>query len=140
TGSKSVVVSGNEKNVKVRISGISIGTVDIGDPDPNSTKTAKTTVKLSGAKVSVDGYELNGTPTFEENDGKYSIYFELAGKLARGEDMLTGSVSVSMMATAINPLNGKASKQSKKKIKAMINFEPEKTTRRRGGGATRRRR
>ncbi|MCK5740711.1 MAG: hypothetical protein KAH48_00725, partial [Chlorobi bacterium] len=139
TGSKSVVVSGNEKNVKVRISGIGIGTVDIGDPDPNSTKIAKTTVKLSGAKVTVDGYELNGAPTFEETDGKYSIYFELSGKLARGEDMLTGSVSVSMQATAINPLNGKASKQAKKKIKAMINFEPEKTTRRRGG-ATRRRR
>ncbi len=137
TGNQSVQLSGTSKRIKIKVSNIALGIPDIGD-DPNSTNPAKPTikVKVQNPKVDITGYDIASDPIIEKDGNKYTITIEIRGKMQRGEDMLYGSVSCVMVATAINPMNGKSA-DGQKKINIPITYEPEKATggRRRSGGA-----
>jgi len=133
TGNQSVQISGTEKRIKIKVSNIALSIPGIGDEAGTAKPTIKVAVK--NPKVDITGYDIASDPIIEKDGDKYTITIEIRGKMQRGEDMIYGSVSCVMVATAINPMNGKSS-DGQKKITIPITYEPEKASggRRRSGG------
>ncbi|MFC2132052.1 hypothetical protein ACFLSQ_11520, partial [Bacteroidota bacterium] len=131
TGNQSVSISGTAKKIRIKVSGLSIKPVEIGDKSGTAKPQIRT--KVGNSKVEIDGFDLASEPVIEEDNGNYTITMEITGKLARGEDMIFGNVSCVMTATAINPINGKSS-DGQKRINIPLSYEPEKESRGRGGG------
>lgn len=131
-------VSGTEKDVKIRLRNIKVLPSPIGSPDGKGQ--AKTKVRLGKTDVKIQGYQIKGEPTVEKDGDTYSIYLEISGNMPRGEEKIKGTISVDMIASAINPLNNVVSKEEKKKISVRLNYEPERTKRSGGSSGGRRRR
>lgn len=127
-GDKSVSISGQERKISVRITRLSATGTAMGDA-PGSAEKADVDVTLGKIDVGgVQGFELvEGSGIVEKGEGgTYSVYFDITGKLPRGQDKLIGTIQVPLSAVAKNKLNGKVSKPDRKQVSVPVNFEPDK--------------
>jgi len=127
-GDKSVSISGQERKISIRITRLSATGTAMGDA-PGSAEKADVDVTLGKIDVgAVQGFELvEGSGVVEKGEGgTYSVFFDITGKLPRGQDKLIGTIQVPISAVAKNKLNGKISKPDRKQISVPVNFEPEK--------------
>jgi hypothetical protein len=134
-GDKSVNFSGEEKKISVRITNITVTALDCGD---DAATPSNVEARLGNVDIKVPDYQLSGDAHIEKGDaGKYTITFDISGKLPRGETNARGTITVPMFAKAKNPLNGKVSDDDKKAVVININYEPEKPARMQQGGGRR---
>ncbi|MBI5324252.1 MAG: hypothetical protein HZB41_03055 [Ignavibacteriae bacterium] len=127
-GDKSQSVSGQERKISIRITRLSAVGTAMGDA-PGSSEKSDVEVSLGKIDVgAVQGFDLvEGSGIVEKGDaGTYSVYFDITGKLPRGQDKLIGTIQVPISAVAKNKLNGKISKPDRKMISVPLNYEPEK--------------
>ncbi|TAL67275.1 MAG: hypothetical protein EPN82_14975 [Bacteroidetes bacterium] len=128
-GDKSVSISGQERKISIRITRLTAVGTPVGD-SPGSQEKADVDVSLGKIDVGgVQGFDLiEGSGVVEKGEGgTYSVYFDITGKLPRGQDKLSGQIQVPLSASAKNKLNGKISKPDRKMITIPVNtFEPEK--------------
>ncbi len=97
-------IGGSQDRIKVRIVNIKIKPPDIGVQD--DSKTAKIDVEVDVEKVRVSkNYKLAGKPSFTIKDEVMTIEFDLVGEPDE-EGWAKGSVDVSIVAYATNPVNG----------------------------------
>jgi hypothetical protein len=125
---RSISMSGQERKISVRITRIIADGSALGD-SPGSREKADVDVQLG--KIDVGGLQgfdyIEGSGNVEKGEaGVYSVYFDITGKLPRGQDKLIGNIQVPISATAKNKLNGKISKPERKIITVPVNYEPEK--------------
>ncbi|MFA6570683.1 MAG: hypothetical protein WCT77_05540 [Bacteroidota bacterium] len=129
---KNISVTGQEKKLSIRISGIIITGSSMGD---DAMTNSQVEVRLGTSDVKVADYQLAGDPRIEKTEGdKYTIYLDITGKLPRGETSARGTISVQVIAKAKNTLNGKDSDDERKVVSANINYEPERQSRVPQGG------
>ena len=129
-GDKSVSISGQERKISIRITRIIADGSPLGDSKGSSEK-ADVDVTLGKIDVSgIEGFELvEGSGVVEKGEGgTYSVYFDITGKLPKGQDRIIGTIQVPLSAVAKNTLNGKISKPDRKVISVSINYEPWKTS------------
>ncbi len=118
------------KKILVAISNIKIPEVDDG-----SNKASKAEISVSAGRVTVEGrlsgiVEVHSEPTIERDENSYSISFELTVNLPRGQDEISGNVTVQFSAIALNKCNGISSAKVDRKITIPISYTREKGTRR----------
>ncbi len=126
-GDKSVSIAGQERKISVRITRLSAIGTPMGDA-PGSTEKADVDVTLGKIDISgIEGFEyVEGSGFVEKGDsGTYSVYFDITGKLPKGQDRIIGTIQVPLSAVAKNTLNGKISKPDRKQISVPVNYEPE---------------
>ncbi|OGU41253.1 MAG: hypothetical protein A2X61_14175 [Ignavibacteria bacterium GWB2_35_12] len=125
---RSISISGQERKISVRISRIIADGSPLGD-SPGSREKADVTVTLGKIDVGgIQGFDyIEGSGNVEKGEGGvYSVYFDITGKLPRGQDKLIGNIQIPISATAKNKLNGKISKPERKIVTVPVNYEPEK--------------
>ncbi len=116
--------SGQAARVRVRVTGIRVT-----KPFTGSDKEADIRVRVGEVNKAsgLQTYNIAAGPTIEdEGDGSYSITFELAGALPRGETRIRGTLNIPVFATAINPVNGKASREEMQTVTIQVNYEPDR--------------
>ncbi len=122
--------SGTDKKLKVTITGIAVT-----PPITGSSENAEINIKCGSASI-VDGlktYSIAVSPSIEgDPESGYSIYFELSGKLERGENKVRGTITIPITAYATNPVNGKSSEEITQNYPVKINYEPSSSGRNRG--------
>lgn len=114
---------GQANKFKVRITGINVT-----KPFTGSDKEAQIKVRVGEAtKTSgLQTYNVSAGPSIDNDGDTYSIEFELSGQLPRGETKVKGTVTIPVYATAVNPVNGKASSEQSQTITVQVNYEPDR--------------
>ncbi len=110
--------------VKIALTNISVST-----PLAGADITADIEVELGQADKAqgLNTYSISVQPTIDgDPETGYNVFFEMDGKLPRGEDKIRGIVTVPVKAKAINPVNYKESEWSTQVINVNINCEPER--------------
>jgi len=116
--------SGQAARVRVRVTGIRVT-----KPFTGSDREAEVRVRVGEINKAsgLQTYNVSAGPTIEDDgDGSYSITFELSGALPRGETRIRGTINIPVFATAINPVNGKASSEEMQTVSVQINYEPDR--------------
>lgn len=136
-------VSDDGKKIKIKISNIEILSPIIGSSSESKGKSAIINVKAKNGTVNLKGgaYEFASDPIVDtEVDGtstKVSITLELSGQLDRGEEEITGNISLELQATAVNPINNATSDTKKEGLTIPVKISIEKQRGRVPSGARR---
>lgn len=127
-----------EDQVLVQVSNIKIGAPGY-DPD-DATKVATVNFDIIDTEVKVKGYRLVGKPKFTVNEqNAVTVNFILDGEPDE-DGKVSGEVKLNMQATAINPLNNKASNPTTKPYTVPVRLKIEDAGGGRGGRGGGRRR
>jgi len=128
--------SDDGKKIKIKISNIEILSPIIGTSSESKGKSAIINVKAKNGTINLKGgaYEFSSDPTVEtEIDGGSTIVTitaELSGQLDRGEQEISGNITLELQATAVNPINNSISDTRKEPLSIPIKVSIEK---KRGG-------
>lgn len=117
-------ISGTAAKLKIRVTGISINKPGTGD----DKREAQIKVRIGKAEIKsgLTTYAISVDPSIDGDEQGYSIEFEIQGTLPRGESKVKGSISIPILAKAINPVNGKESEEISSTIMVNINYEPDR--------------
>ncbi|MFH1050845.1 MAG: hypothetical protein V1779_07960 [bacterium] len=129
------VIADSEDGKKISIvsQSLEIFYPPIGTLDESSSKKAEIKISAKNGTVNINGgtYEFSSDPQieteFDENSIRVRIFTELTGSLDKGQKSIEGTISLELRATAINPINGKASDIKKEPITVPINISIDKS-------------
>ncbi|MCX7880038.1 MAG: hypothetical protein N2517_05200 [Ignavibacteria bacterium] len=113
---------------------ITVTNIKLSEPPDGSEGRSKPEISFSAGKPSLDNRLANivdvfGEPTIEREENAYSVVLEFNVTLPRGQDEISGTVTVPLYAVAKNLCNGKSG-TSDKTMAVTFSYEREKGTRR----------
>ncbi|MBX3045243.1 MAG: hypothetical protein KIT33_10510 [Candidatus Kapabacteria bacterium] len=125
--------SGTSAKFKVLATGISVGKPLTGIEGRDATIN----LSIQGQPEKLDGltnYDFS-TEAILEGDAEsgYTLEFEMQGKLEPGQSKIRGTVSIPIVGSAVNPVNGVRSDVSRSVLSIPIEYEPDRGGPRRQG-------
>lgn len=105
--STSAQVSGPPNKMRLRIDGIMVSPGITG-----SEKPADVSLEVQGEPSmtgDLENYRVSVEPILSGSDKSYSVELELSGKLERGQNQVSGTITIPVRAVCVNPVNGIAS-------------------------------
>lgn len=113
---------------------VRIRNIKIADVEDGSGGATKPDITLKVGRPKVEGrlsgiVEIASDPTIEKEETSYSITVELLVNLPRGQDDISGTLTVPVYASALNKCNGIRSVETSKNINVTFSYEREKGTR-----------
>lgn len=117
--------TGNKVKIIVR-------NIKVADVDDGSGGATKAEVKVKVGRPVIENrlaglVDLAADPIIEKEENTYSVTLELTVNLPRGQDEISGIVTVPVVAYAINKCNGQTSSETEKSMKVTLAYERERT-------------
>ena len=125
--------SGASGKFKVLVQNISVGMPLTGD----ETKKAAVSLSIQGQPEKVDGlanYDFSTEAILDgDPESGYTVEFEMTGKLEPGQSKIRGTVNLTIVGSAVNPVNGVRSDVTRGTLTIPIDYEPDRGGPRRPG-------